>query len=78
MPFLLMLCLSLACLPIEWPAPRPVASPWLSLAGTLLLTAAVVAGPWRIAAKTCRLLADHQTPPKACALVGAARNMLCC
>ena len=74
MPFLLMLCLSLACLPIPWPAPRYFANPWFILLGTTVLIAGVVVGARRIAAKTCRLLADPKTRSQALSYYGRRRT----
>ena len=51
MPFLLLLCLSLACLPVKWPAPYLARTPVESLYGTLatlgVLLAYVVRVTWR-------------------------------
>src|SRR5262249_18278403 len=51
MPFLLLLCLSLACLPVTWPAPHLARSPEESLVGVLaaagVLFAYVATVTWR-------------------------------
>jgi STE24 endopeptidase len=74
MPFLLMLCLSLACLPIEWRPPQFLADPRFSLIGTAALIAGVVVGARRIATKTCRLLADPKTRSQALSYYGRRRT----
>ncbi len=58
MPFLLLLFLTLACLPDEWPEPwKPFASPAVSAALTWLGVALLVAFACAVAAYVCRHLA---------------------
>jgi Zn-dependent protease with chaperone function len=68
MPFLLMLLLTLACLPDTWPAPGDwIGSPWLSVAltgGALLVEVALA---WLLARRTLRLLAQNNPEREALA-----------
>src|SRR5262245_55035802 len=59
MPLLLLLCLSLACLPLVWPTPLAAQvfttfSPWHSLAGTLAVISAMTLAAAFITRVTCR------------------------